>query len=342
MSQGAQIDAKLNVKGENLGNVVSARDFVGFYNGHPDHNDLKVNLDVEDASIVGIGNVALDVARILLTDVDVLAKTDVSEAALEALKASRVKRVTLIGRRGPLNVAFTIKELREMVKLPQVGRILHPDGFEGLEEAISGLKRPKKRLIELLYKAFKDQDATKAKRWELKLLRSPLEFRSDDSKNVSGVKLSVNRLNSASVLETTPETETMKTQLVFTSVGYKGRRIEGVPFNDDTCTVECDASGRIAPGFYCAGWASPPGPRGVIVDTMNGAFAVAKTISDDLDNGVIKAKGKTDSDLEIDLSKAVSHDGWRKIDAVEVERGAKVGKPREKITNVDEMLRLIK
>uniref|UniRef100_A0A8B9V1J5 Ferredoxin reductase n=1 Tax=Anas zonorhyncha TaxID=75864 RepID=A0A8B9V1J5_9AVES len=145
LSYGAEDNRTLGIPGENLPGVYSARAFVGWYNGLPENRDLKPDLSCETALILGHGNVALDIARILLSPLDLLRKTDITECSLAALACSKVKRVWLAGRRGPLQVAFTIKELREMINLPGTQPVLNPADFTGLENAVKDIPRPRKR-----------------------------------------------------------------------------------------------------------------------------------------------------------------------------------------------------
>ncbi len=228
LAYGAEQDRRLGIPGEELENVVSARDFVNAYNGLPP-SDASSAPRIPDlsrcgdcAAVVGAGNVALDVARVLLTPVDELRKTDITEEALEALSRSSIRRVDLVARRGPLHVAFTIKELREMVNLPGCVPVLDKGDFAPLREVVKTLKRPRKRLTELMVKTALDPPTEKQvvimflnleticdilntflqaalreganKSWSLKLLRTPLEVLSDGDGRVSGLKMEVNRL----------------------------------------------------------------------------------------------------------------------------------------------------
>jgi adrenodoxin-NADP+ reductase len=143
-------DRKLGIPGEHLNNVIGARDLVSVYNGLPGYENFDVNLDTETVVIVGVGNVSIDVARLILTPVDVLKKFDVTDSWLENLATSKVKRVVLVGRRGPLHVSFTIKEFREMIKLQDTKIILHKDQYLTIKDEVAKLQRPRKRLIELL------------------------------------------------------------------------------------------------------------------------------------------------------------------------------------------------
>ncbi len=269
LAYGAAKDRKLGIPGEDLGNVVSARSFVGFYNGLPEESGLDVDLSHENAAVVGLGNVALDVARILLTPVDILKKTDITERALAALAESRVKNVYVVGRRGPLHVSFTIKELREMVNLAGCRPVFDPSDFDGVKEAVSRLKRPRKRLTELLAKTALDEPTKKQtdvwgnaeKSWQLKLLRTPLEVlpSPSDSTRCGGLKVGINKLvgdelSESQEISATGESEVLDCGLVLRSIGYQSVKVdEGIPF-DEARGVVPNVDGRVEPGLYCAGW----------------------------------------------------------------------------------------
>ena len=235
---------------------------MGFYNGSPDDTDLKVDLDCDSAAVIGLGNVALDVARVLLTPVDVLRKTDITEAALDALSASRIKHVHVVGRRGPLHVAFTIKELREMVTMPGCKPVFDARDFVGVKEAVASLQRPRKRLTELLAKTALDPPSGKQaeawgkghdRTWSLKLLRTPTEFVSDGCR-VSGLKCEVNRLvgnhvSEAQTVEGTGEYETLECGLVLKSIGYKSVPVEeGIPFDEKKGVIP-NENGKVSANY---------------------------------------------------------------------------------------------
>ncbi|XP_048757810.1 NADPH:adrenodoxin oxidoreductase, mitochondrial-like isoform X2 [Ostrea edulis] len=265
LSYGADDDRTLAIKGENASNVISARSFVGWFNGLPQDRELSVDLDVENVVILGQGNVALDVARILLTPINILQKTDISQHALEALSRSRVKKVYLVGRRGPLQVAFTIKELREMTRLPGCRPVIHKDDVYNLNQVIKDLPRPRKRLTELLYKTSmetSDADASlwaqASKEWELRFRLSPTEIIEKAGK-VTGVKFCVNQLQGDDLVNksavSTEETEDIECGLVFRSIGYKSVPIDlGLPF-DERKGIIPNNKGRVLdrPGLYCSG-----------------------------------------------------------------------------------------
>uniref|UniRef100_S4R8W6 NADPH:adrenodoxin oxidoreductase, mitochondrial n=1 Tax=Petromyzon marinus TaxID=7757 RepID=S4R8W6_PETMA len=203
LSYGAEDDRALGIPGEDLRGVYSARDFVGWYNGLPHNKDLNPDLSCDTVVVLGQGNVALDVARILLSPISWLQKTDITQPALEAITRSRVRKVVLAGRRGPLQVAFTIKELREMIHLPDTRAVINPADFDGFKDALSSLPRPRKRLSELLLKAATEQrsrdPAVEAggREWELLFLRSPTSIVASDggaSPHVAAVRFTVNQL----------------------------------------------------------------------------------------------------------------------------------------------------
>ncbi|KAL7989469.1 hypothetical protein Chor_012135 [Crotalus horridus] len=323
---GAEDNRTLGIPGEDLEGVYTARAFVGWYNGLPENRN----------------------------------KTDITEESFSALASSKVKRVYLIGRRGPLQVAFTIKELREMINLPSVRPFLDPADFRDLGDAIKDLPRPKKRLTELMIKTALEEPpeevggrwASASKEWRLKFQRSPLEvLPTMDGKRARAIQLAVNRLEAAGdAVKAVPtgEIEELRAGLVFSSIGYKSLPIDPtVPFDSKRGVIP-NNSGRVlgAPGLYCSGWVKR-GPTGVIITTMNDSFDTAQSVLEDLQSGALQlssAKEGFDLVSHILQSRAVhpvSFSGWEKIDAVEVTRGKLAGKPREKIVDQEEMLELI-
>jgi len=193
---GAEDDKTFGIPGEDLQGVYSARAFVEWYNGLPSNSHLEPDLSSETAVILGQGNVALDVARILLSPIELLEKTDICEHALEALRKSCIHTVYIVGRRGPLQVSFTIKELREMTKLEGCKAVLDPDDFRTIQEQLPSIPRPRKRLTELMCKTALDESNlwnTSIRKWNLKFQRSPVEFMAAGAK-LSGVRFEVNNL----------------------------------------------------------------------------------------------------------------------------------------------------
>ncbi|KAJ5123848.1 uncharacterized protein N7515_007673 [Penicillium bovifimosum] len=318
---GATKDKELGIPGEQaLHSVHSARAFVGWYNGLPEHRDLDPDLSGEDAVVVGQGNVALDVARILLSDVDNLRKTDIADYAVEKLSTSRIKRVRVVGRRGPLQASFTIKELREMLQLPGVSFDPVPKDILPPDEVISALPRAQKRLMQLLVKGSTNDPQTSTKSWSLDFLLSPdsLHWSPMHPYHLSHVKFSRNELDPSD--PHSPSAKVFPKHLsngnraqvnipacvFFRSVGYKslplpGLEQLGIEFDEQRGIIPNDGFGRVTslsnkgepeqlpdgslisplPGLYCAGWVKR-GPTGVIASTMTDAFTTADTIAQDL------------------------------------------------------------
>uniref|UniRef100_A0A8C7AXR0 NADPH:adrenodoxin oxidoreductase, mitochondrial n=1 Tax=Neovison vison TaxID=452646 RepID=A0A8C7AXR0_NEOVI len=330
LSYGAEDHQALEIPGEELPGVFSARAFVGWYNGLPENRELAPDLSCDTAVILGQGNVALDVARILLTPPGHLEKTDITEAALGVLRQSRVKTVWIVGRRGPLQVAFTIK-----------------------------LPRQRKRLTELLLRTATEKpgaeeaarQASATRTWGLRFFRSPQQvLPSPDGQRVAGIRLAVTRLEGvgeAARAAPTGDTEDLPCGLVLSSVGYKSRPIDpNVPF-DPKLGVIPNMEGRVlgVPGLYCSGWVKR-GPTGVIATTMTDSFLTGQMLLQDLKAGLLPSGPRPGyAAIEALLSsrgvQPVSFSDWEKLDAEEVSRGKGAGKPREKLLDPQEMLRLL-
>ncbi|XP_062508005.1 NADPH:adrenodoxin oxidoreductase, mitochondrial-like [Corticium candelabrum] len=376
LAYGAQANRKLNVSGETCDGVISASDFVGWYNGFPQNANLHLNLNCNTAVVLGHGNVALDVARMLLTPAQLLEKTDVAAHALDALKQSSIKRIIIAGRRGPLQVAFTIKELREMVRLPGSRPDLDTNDFIGVPEKISELPRQRKRLIELLCKtALEDPGNNETARrqaaqreWNLKFLHSPVEFESKIIEGVNSlvaVKFEQNRLDGNKAIRT-GHTMSIPCGLAIKSVGYQSVSIDpDIPFDvhkgiiPNLCgrvvTPKDSATGltsgiantshvvskhyRVIPGLYCSGWIKT-GPVGVILTTVNDALETAKSIYDDISGNVLQwdSRSRNGDVMDQFQKKLVTFSDWMRIDNYEILNGKVSGKPREKIVNVEKML----
>uniref|UniRef100_A0A8C4DV00 NADPH:adrenodoxin oxidoreductase, mitochondrial n=1 Tax=Dicentrarchus labrax TaxID=13489 RepID=A0A8C4DV00_DICLA len=357
LSYGAEGNRSMGVPGEDLAGVYSAKDFVGWYNGLPSCQELSPDLSCETAVILGQGNVALDVARILLSPIDILKKTDITQPALEALAESHVRRVLIVGRRGPVQIACTIKELREMVNLPDTRPEMVAADFEGVKDAVKDLPRPRKRLTELMLKTAMEIPGEKEQErrnnasrvWSFRFFRSPIEIMADpDNKRTAGIRLAVNKLEGSgdgarAVL--TGEVEDVSCGLVISSIGYKSLPIDpSVPFDSSKAIVP-NSMGRVqqAAGLYCSGWLKT-GPTGVIATTMNNSFDTARSLVEDMDSGTLDisaAKPGSQSIsglLEKRGVKPVIFSDWEKIDSVEMSRGEAAGKPREKLLTVEEML----
>ncbi|RMZ89325.1 hypothetical protein DV736_g3447, partial [Chaetothyriales sp. CBS 134916] len=306
---GASKDRKIGLVGEDRPYIYSARAFVGWYNGLPEYRNLNPDLTAGDtAVVVGQGNVALDVARVLLSPLDHLKGTDMTEYALDALSSSKIRHIHVVGRRGPLQAAFTIKEVRELINLPDVNFAPIPSHLFPAD--LKQLPRPKRRILELLQKG-RPYSASASRSWSLDFLLAPKELRysSTDPTRLEGVTFArtslANPTSVASVVETTGETVTLATTTLFRSIGYKAEPIPGLAeigadFDERAGTLSHDGFGRLIglgtssqldtdgessqrlrsraqPGLYCSGWVKR-GPTGVIASTMSDAFETAEGI----------------------------------------------------------------
>ncbi|XP_055702093.1 NADPH:adrenodoxin oxidoreductase, mitochondrial [Phlebotomus papatasi] len=347
LAYGAESDKGLDISVDaGFKSILSARKFVAWYNGYPGAENAvnSCHLQGKNAAIIGQGNVAVDVARILLSPVDQLKKTDITEYALDLLASSRVENVSMIGRRGPLQAAFTIKELREMLRLPQCSTKWRPEDFEGIPESLTKLARPRKRLTELMLDSLSKQSSVESSGKTF----SPIFFRSPQSVHREGeeflLNLTINELKGDSAVAT-GSTESLPTDLLLTSIGYTSLREDSTLNFDHRKGVIPNKDGRvfkensqeIDPGLYVSGWLAT-GPTGVILTTMNNAFSVGQIICDDFRDKKIVEETKPGIDLS--QKDVVSWNGWEKIDQEEVRRGSKSGKPREKIVNIEEMLKV--
>lgn len=309
---GASKDRDLGVPGESsLRRIYSARAFVGWYNGLPEFAALAPDLDQDTAVVLGQGNVAMDVARVLLKSPADLRRTDIAAHAADALARSRVRRVRVVGRRGPAQASFTVKELRELVTLD--GARMDPVGEGLLPPDPKALPRARRRLMEVLAKgsAAASRQPQAERSWALDFCMSPAEFLPDSSDPAAVGATGFRRTvlsdvfdPAASITHTEPEVTTMESPLVFRSIGYKSEPIPefddlGVLFDQRRGVIGNDGvHGRVAPvtdgaadrpkhhipGLYCAGWVKR-GPTGVIASTMEDAFATAAAIAEDWRSG---------------------------------------------------------
>lgn len=373
LSYGSSEDRKLGIKGEELKGVIGAREFVGWYNGLPECRGLDVRLDkAEDVTVIGNGNVALDVARILLSDLSRIKSTDIMDEAYEALSKSTVRNVRIVGRRGLLQSAFTTKEVRELVNEPGVVmKPLQERYIETYRPFMPVLDRVKKRLVGVIEKASAAYDPAKAansKTWTLDYLLSPAQFNEAYSSDglLESTRFEINTLEQAevtspAVAQGTGEFVTLKNELAFRSIGYKSVSLPGlsedlgVYFDERrgfipnsfgrAFQVSSASSGEpvVVPGVYAAGWVKT-GPTGVIATTMRESFEVAESIIQDYNAGVLDRQHKPGFEGVRDKIKSdvVSWSGWLKIDAAEKQNGHKLGKPREKFETTEKMLEAAK
>lgn len=351
LAYGASEDKLLGIPGENLKNVLSASSFINWYNGYPGFQNLDVNLDCETCVLVGQGNVAVDVARMLLSPLSLLQQSDMSSYAVERLRKSKVRRVCLVGRRGPLQVAFTTAEFRELTKLPASHTLLHPKDFDEVKLRLNEIQRPRKRLVELQMKQLEVSPSKSDVSKELEIIfkRSPLSFlpHPSDSSSVGGVELAVNRLQGefghAQKAESTNEREILETNLVIKSIGYRSVQVdEDIPFDIPRGLVP-NRNGRVVDhkGLYCSGWLKT-GPTGVLASTMNSAFETAAGVVEDFKSGFLNHHDTIHlaATLNKIKNKCVTFSDWKKIDEYEKLEGEKQGKVREKVVDLQKILRI--
>ena len=353
---GAQTDRHMGIPGEELAGSHPATEFVAWYNGHPDYRNFQFDLSVERAAVVGVGNVAIDVARVLLRTPDELVTTDIAAHALEALRESRIREVFLLGRRGPAQAAFTNPEVKEIGEMADADVVVRPDEVQldplSQAQVDAAGDRTLLKKIEILQEYARRPPGAKSRKLHVRFLVSPLELLGDTEGHVRGMRLGRNRLvasaGGAINAEATGEVEEMPVGLVFRSVGYRGVAIPGVPFDERRGVIPneagrvLDGAGSSALGLYVAGWIKR-GPSGVIgTNKPDSAETVAAMLAD-VARGVHlqPTEGSADAAARFVLSRqplAVSYADWRRIDALECSNGAACGRPRLKFASVDEML----
>lgn len=362
LAYGAASDRSLGIPGESLTNVCSARSFVAWYNGHPEFRDFQPNLECEDVVIIGQGNVAIDCARILCKTPGELRETDIAAHAADALSRSRVKRVHVLGRRGHVQAAFTMKELREVTKLEDAACVLRAEELQRGRTPASMAEiesaRARKRMDALLNDTLAAASSGKSKQLILRFLLAPTRFVAEGSSTaVSAVECDVTQLSGpAEAQKATPTgvTERIPAGLVLKSIGYKSISVPGIPFDEKKAVVRND-KGRVVteagvqvPGVYVSGWLKR-GPSGIIGTNIPDARETVACILTDKAEGKLVTPSVTASNPLDSLrallrekgvaeEKLVTWDAYKKIDAAEVARGQSSGKPREKFTDVGDML----
>jgi ferredoxin--NADP+ reductase len=346
----------MGIPGEELENSMPATAFVGWYNGHPDYCDLNPDLSHERVIVIGNGNVAMDVTRILATKPDELAKTDMADHAIARLRESKVREVVMLGRRGPAQAAFTNPELKEFGELEDVDVIVDPADLELDDHSAALLQEDKKaqKNVELL-RAYTDRmEYTANRRIRMRFLSSPVEIIGSDGK-VAAVRIERNRLvlrdDGRQASQGTGTFEEMEAGMILRSVGYRGVPLLGVPFDERMGTIPHAAgrvieldSGEVVTGEYVVGWAKR-GPSGVIGTNKPDSVATVKSMIEDIPllPGMDDALRDPDNVVQLLREKQiafVSYDDWKRLDEHETTCGSEQGRPRVKLTRVDEMLKV--
>ena len=350
---GAETDNRLGISGEDLRGSHTATEFVGWYNGHPDYADRSFDLSAEVAVVIGQGNVAVDVSRILAKPVDELRETDIAEYALDALAESKVKEIHLIGRRGPVQAKFTSPEIKEIGALGECDPVLDVEDLvldPMSQEELDHAKDSHSKKNMAILREFAERPApVKPKRCHVDFFRSPVELQGES--RLERVILEKNELVGepfALKARGTGEREELPCGLLFRSVGYRGVSIPGVPFDEERGRFP-NTEGRITeggaplPGLYAAGWIKR-GPSGIIGTNKPDSVETVKAILADLPGLQPCARPHSVAVRDLLASRnvrVVSFDDWRVLDAAEVERGEAKGKPREKFARVEDMLAVL-
>ncbi len=334
LAVGAPTDRKLSIPGADKAGVFGSADFVGWYNGHPDFTDLNPDLNVGAAAVVGVGNVAIDVARVLVKTPAEMAATDIADHAAKAVQASPLTDVYLLGRRGPIEAKFTNVELREMGKLENCMPVIRPDQ---LPEEVTGdwsdrdLRLKERNLATL--KEFPDVDpADKGKNVHFEFFANPVEVLGGDK--VEGLRIERTKVEGGRAVGT-GEFFDIECGLVIAAIGYYSIPIEGVPF-DDKNGIVVHQEGRVGDGVYAVGWIKR-GPTGVIGTNKPDGETAAQQILEDVANGTKPGREALTEMLTGRGVRVVNYADWQKLDQAEIAAAAD-GAPRRKFVTVPEML----
>jgi ferredoxin/flavodoxin---NADP+ reductase len=341
---GTSTDRRLGIPGEDLAGAHSATEFVAWYNGHPDHSGLEFDLHTaRQAVVVGAGNVAIDVARMLALGPSELRVTDTADHAIEVLSASGIQDVTILARRGPLQAAFTNPELLEIGELERadveiVGGALDPLSQAALVDA----DKTRRRNVEIVGDYAARRPTGKPLTVRFRFLAAPVELCGDDGR-VRGVRIERNEIvrrgDGSLGARGTGQFDELPAQLVFRSIGYRGAPLAGIPFDEDRGLIRnaggrvCDAAGEPLPGEYVAGWIKR-GPSGVIGTNKKDAHDTVGRILEDAAAGRLGEPTRDDIEelIATRAVHAVDWDGWQAIDQAETSAGAPHGRPRVKLT----------
>lgn len=358
---GNESDRKMGVEGENLQGVFSATEFVGWYNGHPDFRDRKFNLsEASRVAVVGNGNVAMDVARVIARAPSELASTDIAAHALSELTASAVKEVLLLGRRGPAQAAFSPSEIKEIGNLESADLVI-PEDIMNLDDVTTNWLENYASRDALKNVAYLKQKATEGegnneRKITCHFLASPTSFEGENGR-VTAIKLVANELYADE--RGTPRPRATETtwlepvDLVFKAIGYRGVEIPGVPYHKEWGTIP-NIDGRVTeyenektiPGQYVVGWAKR-GPTGLIGTNKADSESTVRAMLEDISGQTVDASDTKSPEAALKMLQnygidVVTLDDWHRLDQDEIQRGESVGKIREKYTCIDEMMAAIR
>ena len=357
LTYGAETDRKLGVPGEDLKGSHTATEFVGWYNGHPDYRELEFDLSQDTAVIIGQGNVAADVSRILSKTVDELKHTDIAQHALDVLAESKLKEIHVIGRRGPAQAKFTPKELREFGELSDCNPIILEEDLQLNDESKKELEEKTNVTNRKVYDQFceyskRELDSSKSKKCFFRFLMGPQEIIGNNQ--IEKLILEKNELSGDPFKQSakgTNETIEINTGILFRSIGYHGIPMPGVPFHESWGTIPnekgrvTENDGAVVEQLYTGGWIKR-GPSGIIGTNRACSVETVTNLLNDIEklDSETKKHGAKEIYSKLD-SKNVRHINfaeWSQIDTKEIEHGEPKGKPREKYTSIEEMLSVIK
>jgi ferredoxin--NADP+ reductase len=354
---GAQADRRMGIAGEVLPNTFPALSFVGWYNGHPDYRDLPIDLSGARAVVVGNGNVAMDVTRMLVLSQQTLLKTDIADHALEKLRESKIREVVVLGRRGAAQAAFTTPEIKELGQLEGVDVIVDPYNIELDPASLVDIEsdRTARANLECLRGYAARTEHTAPRRISMRFLASPVEIVGVNGQ-MRAVRIEHNELvvdsNGGLRSKGTGTFELIEADLVLRSIGYRTVPIEGVPFDHATSTINNIAgqvvhpnTGEVMPGEYVVGWAKR-GPTGLIGNNKPDSAATVVSMLDDLPmlqgiSDVLRDPSQVVAFLCERGIDYVTYQDWKILDKYEVASGTFQGRPRVKVTTVPEMMAII-
>lgn len=332
VSTGSSLGKKLGIPGENLQGSLSAADFVPWYNAHPDFTALDVPLDCDTAVVIGAGNVAMDVARMLALEPHELDATDTANHAIEALRKSSIRRVILCARRGPEHAAFTSPELRELPKLEHTNVLMDGNQISAARDRVGAEpEKDVKSNLDAMGLIVEREKTSHERTLEFEFLLTPIEIHGTD--RVTEIALGINEIKDGKVVST-GQTKTIKCGLVVSAIGYEAAPIEGITYANGKIV---NTDGRISgTNMYTVGWAKR-GPSGVIGTNKSDASEVIKLLIEDLPK---EPKNNGDVTELLQGHTVVTQSHWEAINAAEVAQGEPLGKPRVKAADRHELLRL--
>ena len=347
---GAQTDRRLGIPGEDLPGSWPATEFVAWYNGHPDHQHLSFDLSGERAVVIGNGNVAVDVARMLALTPEEIGPTDATDESIAAIAGAGIREIVVLGRRGPAQAAFTPPELQELGELAGADVIVDPADLELDPASAAALEDDRalaRRNVELLREYAAREPAGKPLRLVLRFCVSPVAILGEG--RVEAIEVVRNELvadeSGAVRAVATEDVEVIPCGVVFRSVGYQGVPLPGLPFDTHRATIRnvggrvVDDEGAVVAGVYCAGWIKR-GPSGVIGTNKKDATETVELLLEDVGAGLLggSAEGAIEEILRSRGVDFIEYDGWEAIDSHERERGAEQGRPRVKHATWDALL----